>query len=229
MLMLKTFKKTTDRSELASINERNAWKIIPILLLGYLLNTIDKTNIGFASLEMNKALGFTPAVFGLGAGLFFVSYAFLELPSNLLMRRFGARKWLSRILISWGLIAMAMASIHNETSFYITRLLLGVAEAGWFPGVLFYLSLWFPGYFRARAITLFFLGVPIAAMIGGPVSGALLTLPTIAGVANWQWLFIVEGLPTVILGFLILVVLKDKPADATWLTRRGEGTTRGDH
>ncbi len=211
--------KSEDRSCLAHVNKLNAWKILPILLLGYVLNSIDKSNIGFAGLEMNKALGFSPAVFGLGAGLFFIPYTLLELPSNLLLRRFGARKWLSRILISWGLIAMAMALIYNETSFYILRLLLGAAEAGWFPGVLFYLSLWFPGDFRARAVMLFFLGSPLAAVVGSPISGALLSLPpTLAGLANWQWLFIIEGLPSFILGFVLLAVLKDKPAEATWLT-----------
>ena len=190
---------------------------MPLLLIGYVVNTLDKLNVGFAGLEMNRALGFSPEVFGLGAGLFFVTYTIFEIPSNLLLRRFGARVWLGRILISWGIVSAATACVYDQTSFYVLRLVLGVAEAGWFPGVIFFLSLWFPARWRARAIMWFFLGSPIAAVFGGPISGAILSMPPIAGLANWQWLFIIEGIPAVILGIVILALLRDSPAKAAWL------------
>lgn len=205
---------------LEAICRKTAWNVLPLLLIGYVMNTLNKLNVGFAALEMNKALGFTPAIFGFGAGLFFLTYTLAEVPSNLLLQRFGPRRWLARILITWGLISAAAAYTYSETSFYVFRLVLGLAEAGWFPGVLFFLAIWFPPAYRARAIMLFFLGSPVAAIIGAPLSGALLSLPTIAGVANWQWLFIVEGIPTVILGFVVLARLKDNPAQATWLNER---------
>ncbi len=213
--------------DLGRVNRLNARKILPLLLLGYVLNTLDKNNIGFASLYMDQELGFTPAVFGLGAGMFFVTYALLEIPSNLLLRRFGARKWLARILITWGLISMGMAFIQGTAGFYTVRMLLGAAEAGWFPGVLLYLSCWFPAAFRARACTLFFLGAPVAAVLGSPLSGALLMLPPVAGVANWQWLFIIEGLPSVVLGVVVLVTLRDGPAGAGWLSREEQAALTG--
>jgi ACS family tartrate transporter-like MFS transporter len=203
---------------LTKINKKNAWHIIPFLFFGYVLNSLDKSNVGFAALEMNKALGFSPAVFGLGASLFFVTYTVFEVPSNVLMRRYGARLWLSRILITWGIISAATAFTHNQTSFYLFRLALGIAEAGWFPGILFYMCYWFPHNFRARAVMLFFLGFPFAAILGYPLSGALLGLPVIAGLSNWQWLFVVEGLPALMLGVFGLVYLKDDPTKAGWLT-----------
>jgi ACS family tartrate transporter-like MFS transporter len=209
---------TADSEQLARLNKKNAWRILPFLFVGYVLCSLDKSNVGFAALEMNKALGFSAAVFGLGASLFFVTYTIFEVPSNLLMRRYGARIWLSRILITWGLISAATAFTHDQTSFYLFRLALGVAEAGWFPGILFYMCYWFPQSFRARAVMLCFIGFPISAVIGNPISGALLSLPTIAGLVNWQWLFIVEGLPCVLLGIFGLFWLKDTPADAAWLT-----------
>ncbi len=207
-----------ERGGLATIHWKNARRILPLLVAGYVLNTLDKTNIGFAALEMNKDLGFTPQVFGLGAGLFFLTYTIFEIPSNLLIRRVGARRWLSRILVTWGLASMAMALTSGTVSFYALRLLLGIAEAGWYPGVIFFLSLWFPREFRARAIMLVFMGVPISAVLGNPLSGALLSLHPLLGLRNWQWLFIVEGLPTVLLGVAALFVLRDLPAQAEWLT-----------
>lgn len=203
---------------LNKLTHRNAWRILPFLLLGYIMNSLDKSNVGFASLEMNKALGFSPAVFGLGASLFFLTYAFCEIPSNLMMRRYGARRWLARILISWGLISAATALTHNATSFYVIRLALGIAEAGWFPGILFYMSLWFPRRFLARAVMLCYVGFPLSAILGYPISGMLLSMPSIGGLANWQWLFILEGLPCVLLGIFGLFWLKDTPRQATWLT-----------
>ena len=202
----------------AQLNRKNAWRILPFLFVGYVLCSLDKSNVGFAALEMNKALGFTEAVFGLGASLFFVTYTIFEVPSNLLMRRFGARLWLSRILITWGLISAATAFTHNQSSFYLFRLALGIAEAGWFPGLLFYMCFWFPQNFRARAVMLCFIGFPFSAILGNPISGAILSLPSMGGFANWQWLFIIEGLPCVLLGLFGLYWLKDSPADAHWLT-----------
>lgn len=203
---------------LDDINRRNARRLLPLLMLGYVLNSLDKGNIGFASLEMNRDLGFSPAVFGLGAGLFFITYTLFEIPSNMALRRYGARLWLSRILVSWGVASMAMALTWNAPSFYVLRMILGIAEAGWYPGVIYFLTLWFPKETRARAIGWFVLGVPISNIVGAPLSGALLELPTIAGVRNWQWLFVLEGLPTVILGFVAWRVLRDEPAKAEWLS-----------
>ena len=204
-------------TSLDRLNRRNAWRVLPLLVAGYVLNTLDKGNIGFASLEMNKDLGLSDEAFGLGAGLFFITYTLFEIPSNLLLRRIGARPWLSRILISWGLASMAMALTAGQTSFYALRLLLGIAEAGCYPGVIFYLSLWFPKEFKARAVMLFFLGAPISAVLGAPLSGALLDLPPLLGLKGWQWLFIVEGLPSVLLGLFALRALKNGPADAGWM------------
>ncbi len=202
---------------LRDIHRRNALRLIPLLVAGYVLNTLAKTNIGFAALEMNRQLGLTPQVFGFGAGLFFVSYTLFEIPSNLLMRRFGARLWLSRILILWGLAAMAMALTSGKWSFYALRLLLGLAEAGWYPGVIVYLALWFPRRFRAQSTMLFSLAIPVSAVFGNPLSGAILSLPPLLGLSSWQWLFILEGLPSVLLGLFALRWLRDRPADASWL------------
>jgi MFS transporter, ACS family, tartrate transporter len=207
-------------ADLMSIHQRNARHVLPILAAGYVLNSLAKTNIGFAALQMNRDLGFTPEVFGLGAGLFFITYTLFEIPSNLLLRRFGSRAWLSRILITWGVVSMATALTHGRTSFYGLRLLLGLAEAGWFPGVIFYLSMWFPVSYGARAIMLFSMAVPISGVLGNPISGALVALPTTWGLRGWQWLFIVEGLPSVLLGLFALRVLSNKPAEARWLTER---------
>ncbi len=209
----------TTPDEPDELHRRIARRVLPLLVAGYVLNTLNKTNIGFASLAMNRDIGLTTEAFGLGAGLFFLTYTLFEIPSNLMMRKVGARIWLSRILISWGLVSMAMALAWNESSFYVLRLLLGIAEAGWYPGVIYYLSLWFPRQYKARATTFFFLGAPIAAIFGSPISGALLSLPTVAGLHNWQWLFILEGLPTVLLGVIALRGLCDTPAQAEWLSR----------
>jgi MFS transporter, ACS family, tartrate transporter len=207
-------------NELDEINRINAWKLMPLLLLGYIFNWLDKANVGFASLEMNRQLGFTAEVFGFGAGLFFVTYTMFEIPSNLLLRRYGPRKWLARILITWGILSAAMALTSGKTSFYLFRLALGAAEAGWFPGVLLMLSWWFPASYRARAMMLFTCGSPLAAIFGGPVSGLLLSMPTTHGMAGWQWLFIIEGIPSVLLGFVVLHRLVDRPDQAPWLSPR---------
>ncbi len=175
-------------------------------------------NVGFAALHMNADLGFSPAVFGFGAGIFFLGYIVFEIPSNLALQRFGARIWIARIMISWGLIACAMALVRGETSFYVLRLLLGIAEAGFFPGIILYLTYWFPAGTRARIIALFMASVPLATVFGGPISGVLLQMHGFAGLAGWQWLFIIEGAPAVLLGVLALFVLTDKPDKAAWLS-----------
>ncbi|WP_321875076.1 MFS transporter, partial [Burkholderia cenocepacia] len=203
---------------LAVINRTNALRLLPLMLAGYVLNNIDKSNVGVAALAMNRDLGFTPSVFGFGAGIFFITYTLFQIPSNLGLERFGSRKWLSGILIAWGLGACATAVTGGPKSFYLLRLLLGVAEAGWYPGLLFFMCCWFPKGFRARAFTWVALGVPISAAIGFPVGGALLELPSAFGLVNWQWLFIIEGIPSVLIGILCLIWLRDGPREAYWLT-----------
>jgi MFS family permease len=195
-----------------------AWRLMPILTTAYVLNYLDRTNIAFAALTMREAIGLTQTQLGVGAGIFFLGYCLLELPSNVMLYRVGARIWLSRILISWGIVSAAMALASGPTSFYFLRALLGAAEAGFFPGVAFYLSTWFPAEFRTRIIAWFMVAIPISSVIGGPASGLLLAMHGIFGLAGWQWLFIVEGLPTVLVGFVLLRYLADTPAHAAWLT-----------
>jgi ACS family tartrate transporter-like MFS transporter len=194
-------------------------RLIPFLILCYIVNFLDRVNVGFAALHMNTDLGFSPSVFGFGAGIFFLGYIAFEIPSNLALQRFGARIWIARIMISWGLVACAMALVRSETSFYALRLLLGIAEAGFFPGIILYLTHWFPAAERARIVALFMAAVPLATVIGGPISGALLEMHGIGGLAGWHWLFIIEGVPAVILGLIALKFLDDKPEDARWLTK----------
>jgi ACS family tartrate transporter-like MFS transporter len=194
-----------------------ARRLIPFLIVCYAVNFLDRVNVGFAALAMNEDLGFSPEVFGFGAGIFFVGYILCEVPSNLALQKFGARIWIARIMISWGLVATAMGFITGAASFYALRFLLGVAEAGFFPGIILYLTYWFPREERARIVSLFMTAVPFATVIGGPLSGALLGLDGLGGIAGWRWLFIIEGLPAVVLGFVALRVLTDRPRDAEWL------------
>ena len=167
---------------------------------------------------MNRDLGFTPSVFGWGAGIFFVGYVLFEIPSNLIMHRVGARRWIARIMISWGLVAAAMMFVRGVASFYAMRMLLGLAEAGFFPGIILYLTYWYPDEMRGRAIALFMTAAVTAGVIGGPISGALLTLHGAGGLAGWQWLFLIEGLPAVVLGVVVWRYLPDRPESARWLT-----------
>ena len=194
-------------------------RLIPFLCLAYTVNFLDRVNVGFAALQMNADLGFSPSVYGFGAGIFFLGYIVFEIPSNLALRRFGARIWIARIMISWGLVASAMALVHSEMSFYVTRALLGVAEAGFFPGIILYLTYWFPRAERARIVALFMASVPLATVFGGPLSGSLLEMNGALGLKGWQWLFIIEGLPAILLGLLALKVLTNAPQEACWLTR----------
>jgi ACS family tartrate transporter-like MFS transporter len=212
-------KRQTDEAPLlASAIRKATVRLIPFLCLAYTVNFLDRVNVGFAALHMNEDLGFSPAVYGFGAGIFFLGYILFEVPSNLALRRFGARIWIARIMISWGIVACAMALVHSETSFYVTRALLGIAEAGFFPGIILYLTYWFPAAERARIVALFMASVPLATVFGGPLSGALLEMHGFLGFAGWQWLFVIEGLPAIILGILALKVLTDEPSHAAWLT-----------
>lgn len=193
-------------------------RLIPFLFLLYVVAYLDRVNVGFAALQMNADLGFSAAVFGLGAGIFFVTYTLFEVPSNLLLERFGARVWIARIMITWGLVSAGMMFVQGPASFYALRLLLGLFEAGFFPGIILYLTYWFPAAERARATAYFMTAVALAGVIGGPVSGALLTLDDVMGLRGWQWMFLLEGLPATLLGIVVLFYLPNGPADARWLT-----------
>jgi sugar phosphate permease len=201
----------------AATMRRVTARIIPFLLACYFISFLDRVNVSFAALQMNKALGLTPAEYGFGAGLFFLTYCVFEIPSNLMLYRFGASRWIARIMLTWGLCAAGMAFITGATSYYVMRLLLGAAEAGFFPGVLFFLTLWFPSAYRGRIMGLFMGGVAISGLIGAPLSGMLLGLNGFLGLAGWQWLFIIEGVPAIILAPACLFYLQDKPAEARWL------------
>ena len=202
------------------------WHLMPVLIVSYILNYLDRTNIGFAQNAMNQALGLTKEQFGFGAGVFFVGYCFLELPSNMVLYRVGARVWISRIMISWGIASAAMSLASGPTSFYFLRFLLGAMEAGFFPGIAFYLSTWFPSEYRTRIIAWFMVAIPVSAVIGAPLSALLLWMDGVGGLAGWQWLFVVEGLPVVLVGVSILWLLPDRPEDAAWLTEEDRRIVR---
>jgi MFS transporter, ACS family, tartrate transporter len=192
-------------------------RLIPFLALLYFVAYLDRVNVGFAALQMNDALGFSGSVYGLGAGIFFIGYFLFEIPSNLVLARVGARVWIARIAIVWGLVSMAMMFVSGSWSFYTLRFLLGAAEAGFFPGIIYYFTLWFPGRERARAVAQFSIASMAAGVIGAPLSGLLLSLRGVGGLDGWQWLFLVEGLPAVALGIVTLWYLTDRPEDARWL------------
>src|SRR5215467_598220 len=192
--------------------------LIPFLFLLYVVSYLDRINVGFAALQMNAALGFSNVTYSLGAGIFFLSYTLVEIPSNVILARVGARRWIARIMISWGLVSASMMFVRSATAFYVLRCALGAAEAGFFPGIIYCLTRWFPTRDRARAIAGFMTAVVIAGIVGGPISGSLLSLDGFGGLAGWQWLFLVEGLPAVALGFVVLRVLPEQPSEARWLT-----------
>jgi MFS transporter, ACS family, tartrate transporter len=194
-------------------------RILPFVLLLYLFSQIDRYNVGMAALQMNKELNFGAYAYGLGAGIFFLGYALFDVPSNLLLVRVGARRWFARIAITWGLVASAMMFVHTTKQFYAMRFLLGLAEAGLVPGVIYYLSRWFPQSYRARAIAVLFLAVPLGQIVGAPLGGAFLGLNGIAHISGWQWLFLIEGLPPIALGIVVLYCLPDSPENASWLSR----------
>jgi MFS transporter, ACS family, tartrate transporter len=199
---------------------RNASKVLsPFLLMLYFINYIDRINVGFAALTMNSTLGLNATVFGVGASIFFVGYVVLEIPSNLILVRVGARKWIARIMITWGIVSACMALVVGVKSFYLVRFLLGVAEAGFFPGIIFYLTHWFPAAHRARMVGLFMIGIPISGLIGAPLSTAILEhLDQVAGLHGWQWMFVIEGLPSIALGIACFWMLPDRPSDSKMLT-----------
>jgi ACS family tartrate transporter-like MFS transporter len=194
-----------------------SWRLMPFLLAAYIICYIDRVNIGFAALQMNKAVGIDPKTFGLGAGIFFIGYFILEVPSNLALERFGASKWIARIMITWGIASGAFALIGGPISFLVLRFLLGAAEAGFFPGVILYLTYWYPSVYRAKIVGIFMVAIPVAGMIGSPVSGAVLGMDGILGLGGWQWIFILEALPAIALGIYAFFGLTDRPEHATWL------------
>ena len=193
-------------------------RLIPFLGLLYFAAFIDRVNVGFAAAQMNRDLGFSAYVYGLGAGIFFIGYSLFEVPSNLILHRLGARRWLARIMICWAIVAGAMALVKGATSFYVLRFLLGLAEAGFFPGVVYYLTYWVPAAGRARLVGTFMTAIPISTAVGAPISSAILRLDGALGLAGWQWLFLIETVPSLVLGFVTLIYLPDAPADARWLT-----------
>jgi D-galactonate transporter len=213
---------TLEVNTLAKVTKR----LVPFLIVCYFVAYLDRVNVSFAALTMNQDLGLSQTAFGFGAGIFFIAYFIFEVPSNLLLERFGARKWIARIMLSWGLLSGLMAFIPdisratgmgNENAFYLIRVLLGAAEAGFFPGIIFYLTLWFPAVYRARIVGYFMAAIPLSTVIGAPISGLLLTLHGAGGMAGWQWLFIIESVPAIILSGFVFFYLTDRPADATWL------------
>ena len=205
--------------DVASVTLRKVTlRLIPFLFILYIVAWLDRVNVGFAGLQMNADLGFSSTAFGFGSGVFFLGYCLFEVPSNLVLHRVGARRWISRIMISWGVISAAMMFVRTASTFYVLRFLLGAAEAGFFPGVVYYLSHWYPEGQRARAIAAFMTAVPVSGVIGGPLSGALLTLNGLFGLAGWQWLFLAEGVPAILLGVVVLVYLTDRPETADWLS-----------
>jgi len=199
-----------------SAMRRIGWRLVPFLILAYFVSFLDRVNVGFAAIQMNHDVGLTATLFGWGAGIFFLGYFLMEVPSNLMLERFGARLWIARIMATWGVISMAMALVQGPWSFIALRFLLGVAEAGFFPGVILYLTYWFPSAYRARIVGIFMISIPISWFLGSPISGALLSLNG-WGLAGWQWLFILEGLPAVLMAGAVLWFLPDGPRHAAWL------------
>ena len=208
--------------------QKIAWRILPFLTLCYVIAIIDRGNIGMASLQMNHDLGLTASAFGFASSLFFFAYFLFEVPSNLAMQKFGAKVWIARIMITWGLISAATAFVQGSTSLYIMRFLLGAAEAGFFPGVILYLTYWLPASYRARMVAMFMVAIPGANFLGSPLSGFLLSLDGWMGMRGWNWLFILEGIPAVLLGIACLFILTDRPEQAKWLSteQRNWLTTR---
>ena len=193
-------------------------RLVPFLMLCYFVAYLDRVNVGFAGVTMRADLGLSAAAFGGAAGIFFIAYFFFEVPSNLALNRFGARIWIARIMLTWGLVSGAQAFVGGETSFNIVRLLLGVAEAGFFPGIIFYLTLWFPARYRARIVGLFMFAIPISTVIGSPLSGLILNLEGLWGLHGWQWIFLIEAIPALVVAGVTYVYLTDRPPDALWLT-----------
>jgi MFS transporter, ACS family, tartrate transporter len=207
-------RRDVESSTIRAISRR----LIPFLVLAYFFSYLDRVNLGFAALTMNAELKFTPLIFAWGAGIFFIGYFVFEVPSNLALERFGASRWIARIMVTWGIISGLMATVSGERSFYVLRFLLGVAEAGFFPGIILYLTYWYPAQYRARFLAAFAIAVPVSTVIGAPISGLLLGLDGVMGLQGWQWLFVLEGVPSVLLGIVTWFYLTDRPEHATWLS-----------
>jgi ACS family tartrate transporter-like MFS transporter len=197
--------------------DKVTWRLVPFLMLCYFIAYLDRVNIGFAGASMSKDIGLTAAAFGGAAGIFFIAYFFFEVPSNLALDRYGARLWIARIMLTWGLVAGAQAFVVGELSLNVIRLLLGVAEAGFFPGVIFFITLWFPAAYRARIISWFMFAIPISTVIGAPISGFILNLDGVGGLHGWQWMFLIEAAPAILMTLAVLYYLTDRPKDAHWL------------
>jgi D-galactonate transporter len=194
------------------------WRLIPLLLLCYIVAYLDRVNVGFAKLQMAGELGFSDAVYGLGAGMFFIGYFFFEVPSNIILHRVGARVWIARIMVTWGIVSGGMMFIQTETQFYVMRFLLGLAEAGFFPGIILYLTYWYPSHRRARIVSMFMTGIPLAGVIGGPLSGWIMkSWDQVNGLHGWQWMFLLEAIPSVIIGVVVYFYLDDRITSAKWL------------
>jgi ACS family tartrate transporter-like MFS transporter len=194
------------------------WRLVPFMMLLYVVAYLDRVNVGTAALTMNKDIGLSPEIYGFGAGIFFIGYFLFEVPSNVILEKVGARIWISRIMLTWGVVSMANAFVTGPVSFFVVRFLLGLAEAGFFPGMVLYLTYWFPSAHRARLIALFLAAVPFANVVGSPLSGAILGLEGLDHLHGWQWLFLLEGAPSVIFGLVVLWLLPNGPADAKWLS-----------
>ncbi len=219
-MMDTVFSSEVDTTIRKSAYRKIAFRLMPFLMLCYFCAYLDRVNVGFAKLQMMSDLQFSEAVYGLGAGIFFIGYFLCEVPSNIVLHKVGARRWIARIMITWGILSGCFAFVQTEWQFYTLRFLLGVAEAGLAPGLLLYLTYWFPSYRRARMTVLWFIAIPISGMIGGPLSGLIMDrMSGVHGWFGWQWMFVIEAIPTVVVGLLVLAVLKDSVQDANWLTQ----------
>lgn len=219
-MMDTVFSSEVDTTVRKSAYRKIAFRLMPFLMLCYFCAYLDRVNVGFAKLQMMSDLQFSEAVYGLGAGIFFIGYFLCEVPSNIVLHKVGAKRWIARIMITWGILSGCFAFVQTEWQFYTLRFLLGVAEAGLAPGLLLYLTYWFPSYRRARMTVLWFIAIPISGMIGGPLSGLIMDrMSGVHGWFGWQWMFVIEAIPTVLVGLLVLAVLKDSVQDANWLTQ----------
>ncbi|TPT17410.1 MFS transporter [Acinetobacter baumannii] len=219
-MMDTVFSSEVDTTVRKSAYRKIAFRLMPFLMLCYFCAYLDRVNVGFAKLQMMSDLQFSEAVYGLGAGIFFIGYFLCEVSSNIVLHKVGARRWIARIMITWGILSGCFAFVQTEWQFYTLRFLLGVAEAGLAPGLLLYLTYWFPSYRRARMTVLWFIAIPISGMIGGPLSGLIMDrMSGVHGWFGWQWMFVIEAIPTVLVGLLVLAVLKDSVQDANWLTQ----------